>query len=71
MTYGLEAIVPMELLVKSWRLTIQENLSMEESKGQRVQELLKLEQESISLAKMLQRRQKDWADRHGKTQDLL
>ena len=43
MTYGLEAIVPMEFLVTSLRLAVQEKLPMEESKEHRIQKLLKLE----------------------------
>ena len=43
MTYGLEAIVPMEFLVTSLRLVVQEKLTMEESREHRIQELLKLE----------------------------
>ena len=43
-TYGLEAIVPMEFLVTSLRLVVQEKLPMEESREHRILELLKLEQ---------------------------
>ena len=36
MTYGLEAIVPMEFLVTSLRLAVQEKIPMEESKEHRI-----------------------------------
>ena len=42
MTYELQDIVPMKLLVKCSRLAVQEKLTMEEYKEQRIQELLKL-----------------------------
>ena len=56
-------------MVTSLRLAVQEKLPMEEFREQRIQKLLKLEQErkeNIFLTEMVQRRQKAWADRHGK-----
>ena len=59
----------MEFMVQSVRLVVEEKLPMEESREHRIQELLKLEQarqESILLTDMVQRRLKDWVERHGK-----
>ena len=69
MTYGVEAVVPIEFLVTILRLVVQEKLLMEEFREHRIQALLKLEQErqeSILLTERVQKRQKDWVDRHGK-----
>ena len=69
MTYGLEAIVPMEFMIPSLRIAIEYKLPMEESKECRIRELLKLEedrQQSILVAKMVQKRRKAWADMQSK-----
>ena len=69
MAYGLEAVVPMEFMIPSLRMTIQEKLPMEKSREERIQELLKLEedrQQSILVAEAVQKIRKAWADRHGK-----
>ena len=58
-TYGLEAIVPMEFMVHSLRLAVEAKLPMEESREHRIQKLLKLEQarqENILLNEMVQRK---------------
>ena len=73
MTHGVNAIVPMEFLVISLGLTVQERLPMEKSQEHRIQELLKLEkarQESVLLTEVVQRRQKAWADTHGRQKML-
>ena len=69
MTYGLEAVVPMEFMVPSLRMAMQEKLPMEKSREERIQELLNLEedrQQSILITEAVQKRRKAWADRHGK-----
>ena len=69
MAYGLEAVVPMEFMIPSLRMAIQEKLPMEKSREERIQELLNLEedrQQSILVAEAVQKRRKAWADRHGK-----
>ena len=69
MAYGLEAMVPMEFMIPSLRMAIQEKLPMEKSREERIQELLRLEedrQQSILVAEAVQKRRKAWADIHGK-----
>ena len=69
MAYGLEAVVPMEFMIPSLRMAVQEKLPMEKSREERIQELLSLEedrQQSILVAEAVQKRRKSWADRHGK-----
>ena len=69
MAYGLEAVVPMEFMIPSLRMAIQEKLPMEKSREERIQELLNLEedrQQSILVTEAVQKRRKAWADRHGK-----
>lgn len=69
MAYGLEAMVPMEFMIPSLRMAIEGKLPMEESREERIQELLTLEEErqhNILVAKAVQKRRKAWADRHGK-----
>ena len=69
MAYGLEAVVPMEFMVPSLRMAMQENLPMEKAREERIQELLNLEedrQQSILVTEAVQKRRKAWADRHGK-----
>lgn len=45
MAYGLEAVVPMEFMIPSLRMTMEEKLPMKESQEERIQELLNLEEE--------------------------
>ena len=69
MAYGLEAVVPMEFMVPSLRMAMQEKLPMEKAREERIQELLNLEedrQQSILVTEAVQKRRKAWADRHGK-----
>ena len=69
MAYGLEAVVPMEFMIPSLKMAVQEKLPMEKSREERIQELLSLEedrQQSILVAEAVQKRRKAWADRHGK-----
>ena len=69
MAYGLEAVVPMEFMVPSLRMAMQEKLPMEKAREERIQELLNLEedrQQSILITEAVQKRRKAWADRHGK-----
>lgn len=65
MTYGLEAIAPMEFIIPSLRIAIKDKLRMEESKECRIRELLKLEedrQQSILVVETVQK-----GGRHGQT----
>lgn len=69
MTYGLEAMVPMEFMMPSLSMVVEEKLPMEESREHRIKELLDLEedrQQSILVAKTIQKRRKAWADRQSK-----
>ena len=69
MTYGLEAVVPMEFMIPSLRMAVQQKLPMEKSREERIQELLNLEEEwqqSILVTEAVQKRRKAWADRHSK-----
>ena len=53
MAYDLEAVVPMEFMIPSLRMAIQEKLPMKKSREERIQELLNIEedrQQSILVA---------------------
>lgn len=45
MAYGLEVVVPMEFMVPSLGMAIKEKLPMEQSRAERIQELLQLEED--------------------------
>lgn len=69
MAFGLEAVVPMEFMVPSLRIAVEERMPMEESREERILKLVTLEEErqlSILTAATVQRRRKAWADRQGK-----
>lgn len=61
MTYGLEAVVPMQFMVPSLRMAVEDIMPMEESRRERIQELLLLEEDrqaSILVAETIQKRRK-------------
>ncbi|MCO5615055.1 hypothetical protein L7F22_069343 [Adiantum nelumboides] len=65
--YGLEAVVPMEFLVPSLRVAVQQKLSPEESVNYRKEQLLKLEEDRIQsmyTAEIIQQRRQAWINRN-------
>ena len=65
MAYGLEAVVPMEFMVPSLRMAIKEKLPMEQSRAERIQELLQLEEDRQHNILVTEAIQKE--ERHGQT----
>lgn len=69
LVYGIEAVVPMEYVLSSLRLAVQNRLSLEDSVMHRQQELLKLEEDRIYsayVAEISQNRRQAWMTRQVK-----
>ena len=61
MAYGLEVVVSMEFMVPSLRMAIKEKVPMEQSRVERIQELLQLEEDqhhNILVTDAIQKRRK-------------
>lgn len=69
LVYGVETVVPMEYVISSLRIAVQHRMSPEESVLHRQQELLKLEEDRILSAYVVevgQQRRKSWMTRQVK-----
>lgn len=69
LVYGLEAIVPLEYIVPTLRTVVDNRLSEKDSKEERLQRLLQLEEvrfQSSWQMELMKGRTKSWADRNRK-----
>ena len=69
LTYGLEAVVPMEYIVPSLRIAVEQKWSEQESLPFRIEGLMHLEQDRIQSAyvsTMIQNRRTAWMNKHMK-----